>query len=120
MEAFKVITIEKASKYGLVLDADIRRFESLPTKPMIVKTKDIEDIFLLSDYELDDHVEKEHDWVKHMINEGMYKYFFLKTNKQFKTCNDTIVDTVLVFGDYREFMNLIHEGGHLKATDSIL
>jgi hypothetical protein len=117
MESFKLITIEKTSKYGQYLDADTRFFEKIETKPRIIKTKDVVDIFLLSDYDLSEHKDDEITWVESMIKEGLNKYFYLKLKEPVRDYNFKLTDIILVFGNFMEFMNLMHTGGHLKSVD---
>jgi hypothetical protein len=113
MENFNIITLEKTSKYGQhYVEADIREFEKIKTKPRIIKTKDIIDVFLLSDYDLEGHKEEEVEWVNSMIKEGLNKYFYLKLNQTLLSCYGKQTDLILVFGDYLEFMPLIHTGGY--------
>jgi hypothetical protein len=117
MENFKLITIDKISKYGQnYIEANTRIFENAEMTSRFVKTSEIKNVFPISDYDLEEHVDREVSWVKSMINDNLYKYFYLEVNKKYPCYRNTNESNLLlVKGDFRLFLEIMHTGGNFKA-----
>lgn len=117
MENFKLITIDKISKYGQhYLEANTHIFKNTEMTSRFIKTSEIKNVFPISDYNLEEHIDSEVSWVKSMIVDNLYKYFYIQVDKFFpcyKSANDS--NLLLVKGDFREFLEIMHTGGSFKA-----
>ena len=116
MEKFNLITIEKASKFGQhYVEANLDLFNRTLMKPRVMKTSEIEDVIPLSDFDIENYKEEEHEEIEKVIKDYLHTYFYIKIKTPIKS--DYGKDAFLIFvkGDIIEFMKLLHTGGHFKS-----
>jgi hypothetical protein len=115
MEIFKIITIEKASKFGQhYTEANLDIFNKTLMKTRMIKTSEIEEIIPLSDFDIENYKEEEHEEIEKVIKDYLYTYFYIKIKTPIKSNNGKDSFLILVKGDIIEFMKLLHTGGHLN------
>lgn len=117
MENIKLIIIDKISKYGQhYIEANTSIFENTEMTSRFIKTSEIQNVFPISDYNLEEHVDSEVSWVRSMINDNLYKYFYIEVDKTYpcyRSANNS--NLLLVKGDFRLFLEIMLLGGSFKA-----